>query len=183
VPAKFVRSEPEEGYSVFGVDPIVLYFDNRPTHVKITGVLEHINKAIVRGNTVEVSIRQPPLARFIEFTVTWADGKEGLIFETDENVNEPPDVVKVFPADGSSIVGVDTIRLFFTLRPTNAKYYNHTSESFGKVTTVTNMVEFDVPHPIEEPSISFTVSWTGKNGLVRKSKKLTYTNENVEPEE
>ena len=183
MPAKFVRSEPEEGYSVFGVDPIVLYFDNRPTHVKITGVLEHINKAIVRGNTVEVSIRQPPLARFIEFTVAWAGGKQGLIFDPKRDVNVPAEVWAVIPADGSSIVGVNTIRLFLTRIPTNAKYYNHTSESFGKVTTVSNTIEFDVPHPIEEPSISFTVSWTGKNGLVRKSKKLTYTNEDVKPEE
>ena len=183
MPAKFVRSEPEQGDSVFGIDPIILYFDNRPTDVKITGVLEHIDKAVVRDNTVEVSIDQPPFARFINFTVTWAGGKQRLIFDTNRNVNVSPDVMNVIPADSSSIVGVDTIRLFFTLRPTNAKYYNHTSESFGEVTTDTNMVEFDVPHPIEEASISFTVSWTGKDGLVWKSKKLTYTHEDIEPEE
>ena len=183
VPAKFVRSEPLEGYSVFGVDPVVLYFDNRPTHVKITGDLEDIDRAVVRGNTVEVFIDQPPIGPLVGFTVTWSDGKKGLIFGTNQDANTPPDVLKVIPPDGSSIVGVDTIRLFFTLRPTDAKYFNHASESFGEVTTVTNMVEFDLPHPIKEPSISFTVSWTGKDELERKSKKLTYTNEDVEPEE
>ncbi|MXY27818.1 hypothetical protein F4Y59_06625 [Candidatus Poribacteria bacterium] len=178
-----MKSEPLEGYSLFGVDTVVLYFDNRPTHVKITGDLDNIERAVVRGNTVEVPINQPPTGRFIDFTVTWADGKQGLIFKTDRDANAPPDILQVVPPAGSSIVGVDAIRIFFTLRPTDTKYFNHASESFGEVTTITNMVEFAVPHPIKEPSIGFTVSWTGKDELERKTKKLTYTNEDVKPKE
>jgi hypothetical protein len=149
--------------------------------VKIKGASKQIEKAIVRGNTVEVSIDQPVHKPHIQFTVTWSDGKKGLIFTTRSNT--PPDVWHVYPPEGSSIVGVNTIRLFFTDVPKNAKYYNHVSESFSEATTISNTIEFDVPHPIREPSISFTVSWSGKDESVRKSKKLTYTNEGVAPEE
>lgn len=180
VPAQFVKSEPESGASVFDVNTVIIYFDNRPTDVKITNASKQIEAAIVRGNTVEVSINQPALGHHVEFTVAWADGERSLVFTTKDT---SPEVWDVWPANGSSIIGFKTIRLFLIGIPKNAKYYNHASESFGEVRMISNTLEFDVPHFINRPSISFTVSWTGKNGSVQKSMKLTYTNEDMKPEE
>ena len=181
MPAKFIRSEPAEGNTVFDVDTVVLYFDNRPTDVKIKEASKYIEQAIVKNNTVEISIDHPISKRYIEFIVTWADGERWLLFPTKSNA--PPDVWSVWPADGSSIVGFKTIRLYLTDFPKNAKYYDHASESFGEATTISNTIEFDVPHLIEGPSISFTVSWSGQDESMRKEITLTYTNEDVKPEE
>ena len=103
-------------------------------------------------------------------------------------LNEPDDAVADFrrsdPADGNSIVGVETVRVSLSTHPKNVKCYNHTSESFIEDVTVSHgMIEFPVPHPIKEPSISFTVSWTSRDKTVKNSIKLTYTNEGVAPEE
>lgn len=178
-----MRSEPEERYSVFKVNPVVLHFDNRPMFVKIKDFSGHVDRAIVKGNTVEVSINQPAAGPPVVFKVKWFDRERELRFTTDPNENIPADFVRANPPDGSSIVGVDTIRVLLSRRPIDAKYYNHASESFGKVTRSLNSIQFVVPHPIKEPSISFTVSWTGKDGLVWNSKKLTYTNEDMPSKE
>lgn len=178
--AKFVRSEPAEGNTVFDVDTVVLYFDNRPTDVKIKEASKYIEQAIVKNNTIEISIDHPISKHYIEFIVTWADGERWLQFPTKSNA--PPDVWDVYPDDGSSVVGVNTVRLYLTDVPKNAKYYNHASESLGEATTISNTIEFDVPHLIEGPSISFTVSWSGKDESMRKEITLTYTNEDVTPE-
>lgn len=179
----FLRSDPKEGFSIIGVETITLYFNNRPTDVKITEASEEIHQAIVKGNTVEVSLTQPVFVPDIQFTVTWAGGKVRLFY-----LNEPDNAVADFrrsdPADGSSIVGVEKIRVSLSTHPKNIKIYNHTSESFIEdVTVLHNMIEFRVPHPIKEPSISFTVSWTSRDKTVKNSKQLTYTNEDVAPEE
>lgn len=183
VAVNFLRSDPTEGFSIIGVDTIILYFDNRPTDVKIKEASEEITKAIVKGNTVEISIKQPVFVPDIHFTVTWAGGKVLLYY-----LNEPDDTVADFrrsdPADGSSIIGVETVRVSLNTHPRNVKCYNHTSESFIEdVTVLHSMIEFPVPHPIKEPSISFTVSWTSRDKTAKNSIKLTYTNEDVAPEE
>ena len=181
MPVNFLRSDPKEGFSIIGVETITLYFDNRPTDVKITKASEEIHQAIVKSNTVEVSLTQPVFVPDIQFTVTWAGGKVMLFY-----LNEPDDAVADFlrsdPADGDSIVGVENVRVSLSTHPKNVKCYNHTSESFIEdVTIFSNTIKFPVPHPIKEPSISFTVSWTSRDKTVKNSKQLTYTNEDVAP--
>ena len=182
VPVNFLRSDPTKGFSIIGVDTVILYFDNRPTDVKIKEASEEITKAIVKGNTVEISIKQPVFVPDIHFTVTWTGGKVGLYY-----LNDPDDTAADFrrsdPADGNSIVGVEEIRVSLSKHPRNVKCYNHTSESFIDVSLTTNTITFPVPHPIKEPSISFTVSWTSRDKTAQNSIKLTYTNEDVVPEE
>ena len=179
-----MRSDPKADFSIIGIKTITLYFDNRPTDVKITEASRYVNKAIVKGNTVEVSLTHPIIAPYIHFTVSWQGGKKKLIYP-----NDPDDAVGDFlradPPDGSSIVGVKKVRIWLDRSPSkNVKCYSHTSESFIKDIRISNnMIQFRVPHPIEEPSIRFTVSWTSRDGTVENSKELTYTNKNVAPKE
>lgn len=183
-----LRSEPLNSHSIFGVDTIILYFDNRPTEVKITEASEYVSKAIVTGNTVEISITQPIVEDGIRFKVTWADGVKWFRYLTFELMPEdvPANFLRADPPDGSSIAGVDAVTVYLDNVPHDAKYYNWTSEDFGEVIVKGKTIEFTIPHPITEPSISFTVSWSGKSKIgkmVRSSKKLTYTNAGVVPEE
>ena len=182
MPVNLLRSDPADGFSIIGVETIRLYFDNRPTDVKITEASEDIHRAIVKGNTVEVSITQPVFARYIHFTITWSGGKARLVYPNDPD-DHIADFLMAWPADGSSIVGVNEIQVCVGGIPENAKCYNHTSESFIDVGTFTNTIYIDVPHPIREPSISFTVSWTSRDKTKQNSKKLTYTNKDTAPEE
>ena len=181
VPVNFLRSEPKAGFSIIGVETIRLYFDNRPSDVKITQASEDITQAIVKSNTVEVSLKQPVFMPDIYFTVTWTGGKKRLIYPNSPD-DVAGDVIRVEPADGSSIVGVKNVQVFLDWGdPRNVKCYDHTSESFIEdVTVFTNMIKFPVPHPIEEDSIRFTVSWTSRDGTVENSRELRYTNEEVD---
>lgn len=95
----------------------------------------------------------------------------------------PANFLRSDPPDGSSIVGVDTVIVYLDGVPIDGKYYNHTSKIFGDVIVKGKTIEFLIPHPIREPSISFTVSWAGKNKIIRNSTKLTYANEKLEQEE
>lgn len=185
MPVNLLRSEPLDSHSIFGVDTIILYFDNRPTEVKITEAPEYVSKAIVTGNTVEISITQPIVKDHIQFKVTWADGVEWFGYQTFELMPEdvPANFLRADPPDSSSIVGISTVTVYLDSVPDDAKYYNWTSENFGEVIVKGKTIEFTVPHPIKAPSISFTVSWSGKSEIVRSWKKLTYTNAGVVPEE
>lgn len=75
--ANLLRADPPDGNSIVGVDTITLYFDARPTNVKITDAATCISKVIVSGNTVEVSITDPkgPL-RYTPLTVWWSTSKK-----------------------------------------------------------------------------------------------------------
>ena len=178
VPVNFLRSDPAWGFSIIDVETITLYFDNRPRDVKITEAAAEVRQVIVKGNTVEISLTQPIFVPDIGFTVTWTGGKRTLTY-----FNNPDDAVGEFlkarPAKGGSIVGVDTVRVYVGGVALHAKCYNHTSESFIEgVTTFNffNTIDIPIPHPIKEPSIRLTVSWTSRDKTAEKSKTLTYTN-------
>ena len=84
VPVNFLRADPPNQSSIVGVDTITLYFDNRPTHVKIMKASWCISKAIVKGNTVEVSRNPTRRSPYIGFTVRWRDGNQQLNYKTIE---------------------------------------------------------------------------------------------------
>ena len=174
----FLRSEPKAGFSIIGVKTIRLYFANRPSDVKLTEASRYVSKAVVKGHTVEVSIAQPVIAPYIHFTVSWSGGKVKLTYPNDHD-----DAVGVFlrsyPADGGSIVGVKRVRVWVASgTANNVKCYDHASESFIEdVRVINNMIEFPVPHPIEVPSVRFTVSWTSRDKTGENSKSLTYRHE------
>ena len=182
MPVNLLRSDPAGGFSIIGVETITLYFNNRPTDVKITEASEDIHQAIVRGNTIEVSIIQPVFVPYIHFTITWNGGKARLVYPNDPD-DHIADFLMSWPADGSSIDGVDEIQVCVGGVPENAKCYNHASESFIDVRTFSNTIYINVPHPIREPSISLTVSWTSRDETKQNSIKLMYTNEDAAPEE
>lgn len=182
MPVNFLRSDPADGFSIIGVETIRLYFDNRPTDVKITKASEDIHRAIVKGNTVEVSITQPVFARYIHFTITWSGGTARLVYPNNPD-DHIADFLMAWPANGSPIVSVNEIQVCVGGVPKNPKCYNHTSESFIDVRTFSNTIYIEVPHPIKEPSISFTVSWTSRDETKQNSIKLTYRNEDAVPEE
>ena len=144
--------------------------------MKLTKASEDIQQAIVKGNTVEVSIKQPVFMPSIQFTITWRDGKARLIYPNDPD-DHVADFLMAWPADGSSIVDVDEVQVCVGGIPENAKCYNHTSESFMDVRVFSNTIYIDVPDPIRVPSISFTVSWTSRDKTAQNSIRLTYTNE------
>ena len=118
MPAQFVKSEPELGESVFDVDTVIIYFDTRPTDVKITNASKQVEKAVVRGNTVEVSINQPALGHHVEFTIAWADGEQSLVFTTE---NTSPEVWGVWPTNETDVYErrCETRRIEIIVKPAN----------------------------------------------------------------
>lgn len=185
-PVNFLRVDPKNGFSLIGVDTVILYFDNRPTDVKMMGTLSAVQQTIVKDNTVEISVKQPIVGPRTHFTVTWNSGlqSQSLVY-VNSPVNVLPEVLRVEPPDGSSIVGVRRINVWFDEVPANVKYYDHALEGFSEVLdwAVTQAFSIKVSHPIEGPSVSYTISWTSRDGTAENSVTLTYTTEAAGPGE
>ena len=153
--AKYLRTDPPESTSIHDTDTITLYFDNRPTDVKITKASEEITKAIVRGNTVEISNTHPGGKPYIHFTVTWRDGKKRLEYPNRDPAYREAKFLRADPPDRSSIIGVNTVILYFHDIPIDFKIRKSTSKSIGAPIVKDNTVEIPITHPIREPTIGF----------------------------
>ena len=167
----FLRADPPDGSPINKVETITLYFDNRPTHVKITKASRYVSKAIVRGNTVEISITHPIGSPHVHFTVSWTGGKKKqLIYEF-----EPLPFLKVRtdPPSSKSIHDVETITLYLDKMPTDVEIWNASSKSIGAPIVKGKTVEVPITHPIKTPYVSFTVAWdTGRTHLNFKNETL-----------
>ena len=82
-PVRFLRADPPEGQLVSGADIIRLYFDKRPRHVTLMNGSFCIQQAIVKGNTVEVSLDFPPGWPFksFGFTLRWTDANRSFTYK------------------------------------------------------------------------------------------------------
>lgn len=166
----FLRADPPKGSPINKVETITLYFDNRPTHVKITKASRYVSQAIVRGNTVEISIAHPISSPYVHFTVSWIGGKKRLVYAF-----EPLPFVKVRtdPPSSKSIHDVETITLYFDRIPMDVEIWNVSSKSIGEPIVKDKTVEIPLTHPIKTPYVSFTVAWdTGRTHLNFKNETL-----------
>ncbi len=158
MPVHFLRADPAYGSPINEVDTVRVYFDNRPRDVKITEASRYVSKAIVRGNTVEVSIAHPISKPYIHFTVSWGGGKKRLAYEF---IPQPLPYVKVRtdPPVGSSIHDVERITLYLDDIPADVEIWNASSKSIGVPLVKGKRVEVPLRQPIGSPYISFTVAW------------------------
>ena len=166
----FLRSDPPDLSPINKVETITLYFDNRPTKVKITQASRYVSKAIVKGNTVEISITHPIGSPYVHFTTSWTGGKKRLVYEF---VPLPFVKVPTDPPSSKSIHDVDTITLFLDKTPTDVEIWNSSSKSIGAPIVKGKTIEVPITHPIKTPYASFTVAWdTGRTHLNFKNETL-----------
>ena len=84
MPVNFLRADPPSGSLITDTDTLTLYFDNRPRHVHILQAPSYISRAIVKGNTVEVSCKPTKTTRMfptMSFRVKWTDGNQLLYYK------------------------------------------------------------------------------------------------------
>lgn len=181
-PVKFLRAVPPLGSLITDTDTIILYFDNRPKAVKIMKLDRHISKAIVKGNTVEISpnpqthSRARKLGGSTIFWVKWTDGNHYIHYKNFiPPEDRPANFLRADPPSGSPISDVDALVLYFDAVPFDVEIRDASSR-VGPPIVGDKTVEVPITHPIKEGSLGFSVVWWSKSKKKYNVTSLFYKN-------
>lgn len=186
MPVKFLRSEPPVGSWITDTDTIILYFQNRPKHVKIMKYDRHISQAIVKGNTVEISpnpqtrSRSRKLGGQTSFWVKWTDDNQYLYYKNFVPPEDrPTSFLRADPPGDSSIRAIDTVVLYFDAVPFDVEI-PRSPPNVGPPIVRGKTVEIPITHPIRERSLGFSVVWWSESKRKYDETSLYYKNPEVE---
>ena len=186
MPVAFLRSEPPVGSWITDTDTIILYFQNRPKHVKIMKYDRHISQAIVKGNTVEISpnpqtrSRSRKLGGRTSFRVKWTDGNQYLSYKNSVPPEDrPASFLRADPPGDSSISDVGTVVLYFDAVPLDVEI-PRSPPNVGPPIVSGKTVEVPILPPIRERFVRFSVVWWSKSKKKYDATSLYYKNPEVE---